>query len=247
MFKLLGVVVISAVSVGLSYGTPCAAGTAASYVALGAGGCTIDVAGQTLLFNNFSFMQNVTGSVVGGSATLINLTPVVIGNTAGFDITPIGAFSAGLTAVNDVELVFVASAVGGASIINGLNDSITGSAGASNVGGGLAGSDTLLEDFCRGGSLPAGSCPAGLGGTLVDLRCITGAATDSTSSHNNTFTPTNALSVLKDIAVTGNNGGASVSDVKDLVSVVVPEPTIGLLFGMALCGLGLVRRVRKSA
>ena len=240
-------VVLSVFSVGMSFGGTCVSGTAASYVALGAGGCTIDMGGNTLLFSNFAFMQNPSGPTVGGSADQINLAPIFTVNTAGLDITPIGTFNAGTTGVNDVELIYIASVVGGANLIDGLNLSITGSADSSNVGGGLAGTDTLTEDFCRGGSLPPGSCPADQGGPLPDFLSITGSASGVTVAHNNTFAATSALSVLKDIQLSGNNGtmASSVTDVKNVVVTVVPEPSMGLVVGLGLCGLGVFRRTRQ--
>jgi hypothetical protein len=245
--RILSLAAVAVLGAGSSFGAACAAGSAADYQALGAGGCTLNLGSNTLLFNNFTFIQAASGPTVGGSATQINLTPLVTLNTAGFDITPIGAMSASATGVNDIELIFVASVVGGANLISGLNDSLTGSADASNVGGGTAGSVTLLEDFCRGGSLPAGSCPAGQGGTLVDLRSITGPASGVTSSHNNIFAATNALSVLKDLQVNGNNGAtaSSFTDVKNVVVLTaVPEPSTSLGVGTALLGLGLFLRFR---
>jgi len=239
---------IVALTPGLSFGGPCVVGTAANYQALGATGCTITVSGQSILFNNFSFEHNASGPTIGGSSTQINLTPIFTANTAGFDITPIGTFSAGATGVNDFELIFVASIVGGANGIIGLNDSITGSAGASNVGGGTPGADTLLEDFCRGGSLPPGSCPSGQGGTLVDFLSITGAASNVTVSHTNSFTATHALSILKDVQLSGNNGAvaSSVTDIRnEVVLTVNPEPSTSLLVATALLGLGIFLKVRS--
>jgi hypothetical protein len=235
-----------AITAGLSYGGPCVAGTVADYQALGGTGCTITLGSRAVLFNDFSFIQNASGPTTGGSATQLNLTPIITANTAGFDITPLVTFSAAATGVNDFELIFVASVVGGANAIIGLNDSITGSAGASNVGGGTAGTDTLLEDFCRGGSLPPGSCPSGQGGTLVDFLSITGAGSNVTISHTNSFQATNALSILKDVQLSGNNGAvaSSVTDIKNAVVLSTPEPSTSLLVATALLGLGFLRRVR---
>jgi hypothetical protein len=238
---------IVAMTAGLSYGGPCVAGTVADYQALGATGCTITVGSHAVLFNDFSFIQNVSGPTTGGSATQLNLTPIITANTAGFDITPLVTFSASATGVNDFELIFVASVVGGANAIIGLNDSITGSAGASNVGGGTAGADTLLEDFCRGGSLPPGSCPSGQGGTLVDFLSITGPASNVTVSHTNSFQATNALSILKDVQLSGNNGSiaSSVTDIRnEVVLTANPEPSTIVLVATALLGLGIFTKAR---
>jgi len=244
----LSLAALVALTAGISFGGPCVAGTVADYQALGAAGCTITVGSRSVLFNDFSFVQNASGPTTGGSSTLLNLAPIFTANTAGFEITPIGTFSAGATGVNDFELIFVASIVGGGNSIIGLNDSITGSAGASNVGGGTPGADTLLEDFCRGGSLPPGSCPSGQGGTLVDFLSITGPASNLKVSHTNSFTGTNALSILKDVQLSGNNGAVN-SSVTDITNVVVltanPEPSTSLLVATALLGLGIFLKVRS--
>jgi len=248
-FTFLGLVVLGSLCSGLSFGAACTTGTAAAYQALGAGGCTVTVGSTSVLFSNFSFIQAAAGVTTGGSATEISLTPLGTANTAGFDITPTGTFNAGATGVNDIELMFVASVVGGGNLITGLNASVTGGAGASNVGGGTAGAVTLLEDFCRGGSLPPGSCPAGQGGTLVDLLTITGPSVGVTVSHSNVFAATSALSILKDLQLSGNNGAtaSSVTDFKNFVvlSTSVPEPSTSLAVATALLGfafLGMRRR-----
>jgi hypothetical protein len=248
-FKLPSVILLSLLAAGLSFGAACTTGTIADYQALGAGGCTLAVGSNTVLFSNFSFFQAASGPTSGGSASQISLVPLGTANTVGFDIIPIGTFSAGATGVNDIDLTFVASIVGGANLITGLNASVTGSAGASNVGGGTAGADVLLENFCRGGSLPPGSCPAGQGGTLVDQLSITGPAAGTTVTHSNVFAATNALSILKDLQLNGNNG-ATASSVTDFRNVVVlatsvPEPSTSLGVGTALLGLGLFLGMRR--
>jgi hypothetical protein len=234
-FALL--VAMTLLAAGVSFGGPCVSDTAADYQLLGAGGCTIGVGSTTLLFNNFTFTQNASGVFAGGSATQINLAPIFTANTAGFDITPIGTFNAGVTGVNDIELVYVASVVGGANLITGLNASLTGSAGASNVGGGSPGKDFLLEDLCRGGSLPPGSCPASQGGTIVPTLTITGAASGVITTNSQALAATNALSILKDLNLGGNNGGASVTDLQNIIVLTIPEPSMSLGVALALCGL----------
>lgn len=232
---------------GLLSAGPCVLGTAAAYQALGAGGCTIAVGGVTLLFNNFTFVQAAAGPTTGGSSTQIDLAPLVTANTAGFDITPIGTFNALTTGVNDIELTYVASVVGGANLITGLNASLTGSADSSNVGGGLPGVDHLLEDVCRGGTLPPGTCPAIQGGTLVYNLTITGPASNVTVTNSNSFAATNALSILKDLNLAGNNGTnpTSVTDLQNIIVLIpVPEPSTSLLVGIAFSALALFARTR---
>jgi len=201
----------------------------------------------TLLFNQFAFVQANSGGT-GGASNQINFNPLADANGLGFDIVPTSAFNAGATHVNDVQINFVASVVGGASLIDDLYLSMTGTTGASGVGGGSAGTDILSEQFCRGGTVPPGSCP---GGALTDTLTITGASSGVTVSDTKTFALTSSLSVLKDIQLTGNNGTvpSAVTDVKNQISIqnTVPEPTTVFLLGGGLIALGLVKsRARRQ-
>src|SRR5207302_1743434 len=98
----------------------CVSGTAASYVALGAGGCTQD----SLLFSNFTISGAAsTGAVV--TAITVNLLTGVPGET-GFSFT-YGA-NAGTAGIADVAVTFDVTALNGVSIVDAfalLNATIT--------------------------------------------------------------------------------------------------------------------------
>lgn len=241
MFRPLSIAVIGMLGLGRAFGAPCLSETAANYVTnfSGASGCTISSGTATLLFSNFSFIHNASGPTSGGAATQVTLNPLVDANGLGFDILPTSLFSASATGVSDFELQFVASVIAGEHLIRGIYLSITGSAGASGVGGGQPGNDSLYEMFCRGGSIPAGSCPDGQGGTLVDFLTITGPASGVTLSKTNTFQPTSALSVFKDVQLNGINGDAlsSVTEVKNQILLTSPEPSALGLTAIGCCAL----------
>jgi hypothetical protein len=215
----------------------CSSESASTYVGLGATGCTITFDGVTLNFADFTFTQNASGTGSGGTATSIFLTPDTTGG-AGFDITnPGGAWSANATAVNDDDIQYVVTVVGGADALNGLSISETGSAGA----GFTPGKDTITETWCPGSvTEPAGSCagaPGGLGYSNGGNLQITGPASGVTASQTEAFALTDSLTVDKDIQISGNNGGASLTDVTNLVTLATPEPsTLGFL-AIAFCGL----------
>jgi len=247
MRKFFCLGLLAASGAGLLSAAACVSDTAANYITnfSTTTGCTITSGGVTLLFNQFSFIQSKTGPTTGGASNQINFNPIADLNGLGFDIVPTTTFFAGATGVNDVQLTFVASVVGGANLIDDIYLSMTGSAGPGT--GGPGGTDILSEQFCRGGSVPPGSCPTG---NLTDLLTIPAGSTNVTVSHNNVFAVTNALSVLKDIQVNGNNGsGSTVTDVKNQISVLnpVPEPTTAFLLGGGLIALGLTKfRSRAS-
>ena len=187
----------------------------------------------------------MSGPGTGGAGGQIDLNPIFDVNGLGFDIFPTlgNPFTAGATGVNDIQLNFVATVVGGANVIDDLFLSMTGSAGAASPGG-SPGTDILSEQYCRGGFVPPGSCPSNGGSPLTDTLTITGPASGSTVQDTKTFALTNSLSILKDVQLNGVNGCASVTDVKNQISIVtaVPEPTTALFLGSGLIALGMVKR-----
>jgi len=248
--RTLNLSLLGTLGAGLLSAAACVTDTAANYVLnFGGGtGCTITSGSTTLSFSNFAFIPNASGPTTGGAATQFNFIPLIDVHGVGFDFVPTSPFTASATGVNDIQINFVATVVGGANVINGLYLAMTGSAGA-GVGGG-PGTDILAEQFCRGGSQPPGSCPAGQGGPLTDTLTITGPQSGVTVQDTKTFTATNGLSILKDMQLNGNNGSSpsTITDLRNQVQIPqVPEPTTAFLLGSGLVALGLVRsRSRKS-
>jgi hypothetical protein len=202
---------------GLSSAATCGNGSLASYIALGAGGCTIG--GNTL----FGF-QTVSG--------IAGATPIA---TSALAITPFGGstsfgFTAALTqtagANSLFETIFTYQISG-----NSYTGSSIALAGSSETGDGAV---TDIQNYCAGGTFGLGGVTgcAAVTGALVTLAGI--EQTDSAS-----FTGVGLLSITDDFTLDGGLGGSasggSFTDQFTARSVsAVPEP-----FGFSLMGLGL--------
>jgi hypothetical protein len=212
-------ILISAVmaTAGLSSAGPCGNGSLASYIALGAGGCTI---GSNTLFG----FQTVSGTA--------GATPIA---TSALAITPFGGatsfgFTAALTqtagANSLLETIFTYQISG-----NSYTGSSIALAGSSETGDGAV---TDIQNYCAGGTFgPDGvtGCTAVMG-ALVTLDGI--QQTDSAS-----FAGVSLLSITDDFTLDGGLGGSasggSFTDQFTARSVsAVPEP-----FEFSLMGLGL--------
>ena len=212
-------ILISAVmaTAGLSSAGPCGNGSLASYIALGAGGCTI---GSNTLFG----FQTVSGTA--------GATPIA---TSALAITPFGGatsfgFTAALTqtagAKSLLETIFTYQISG-----NSYTGSSIALAGSSETGDGAV---TDIQNYCAGGTFGSNGvtgCGA-VTGALVTLDGI--QQTDSAS-----FAGVGLLSITDDFTLDGGLGGSasggSFTDQFTARSVsAIPEP-----FGFSLMGLGL--------
>lgn len=201
----------------------CTDGTLASYIGLGAVGCTI---GANTLYD-FHTVSGISGA-----------TPI---STADVSIAPLGGnFDPGITASvstvaganTQLELLFTYQ-IAGTSYVG---DSIT-LAGASETGDGAV---TDIQNFCAGGTFgPDGvsSC-TGMPGSLLTL--------DGVQNHDSTtFGPTSFFGVTDDLTLDGGlMGSASGATITDRFSSV-PEPISYLLTGLGLA-LGLGAKLRAA-
>jgi hypothetical protein len=202
---------------GLSSAATCGNGSLASYIALGAGGCTI---GSNTLFG----FQTVSGTAGATPIATSALAIAPFGGATSFGFTAALTQTAGANSL--LETIFTYQISG-----NSYTGSSIALAGSSETGDGAV---TDIQNYCAGGTFgPDGvtGCAA-VTSALVTLDGI--QQTDSAS-----FAGVSLLSITDDFTLDGGLGGSasggSFTDQFTARSVsAVPEP-----FGFSLMGLGL--------
>jgi hypothetical protein len=192
----------------------CSVGTLASYVSLGAGGCTI---GNNTLYD-FKVFTSGTAGATELSKALVSLTP------SGGNYDPTLALTVNQTATATAELeTFFTYDIKGTSLV-GAFAALSGS--SETVDGAVSG----IENYCLGGSFgPDGvdGCP-GASGSLVTLDGIQN--TDSAG-----FSKVSFINVTNDFTLDGGTGGTASGGTFSDSFAAVPEPV-----SVALTGLGLM-------
>ena len=217
MKGLLTIVAVIVSAAGLASAAPCTNGTLASYIAIGAGGCTIG--GNTLF--GFEVVSGMAGATAIATSALA-IAP--FGGDTSFGFTATTTQTAGAGSL--LESIFTYKISGNSY----LGTSITLS-GSSETGDGAV---TDLQNYCAGGAFgPDGvtGCTA-VTGALVTLDGI--QQTDMTS-----FAGVGLLSITDDFTLDGGlagsaSGGSFTDQFTASAPSVIPEP-----FGFALTGLGL--------
>lgn len=219
---------------------PCVAGTVASYVALGAVGCTVG----PLTFFNFQYSTTAAGPSGVPSATQAQIVPLTDSNGTGFQFVPSpGTFFANATGQSDADLKFIVRSTDASNIIRDLFLELAGTATGN-------GNDVLVETFCPGGTTlpPSIVCSASNTGTTLSnspgLTLTSGTPSPRTQNFTN-FSPTNSIATDKDMQATGNNGSATITGVKNQISIV-PEPATSFIAGAGLVLIFLGSRRRST-
>ncbi len=173
----------------------CVTGTAADYVALGAGGCQQD----NLLFSNFIYLAtgNPAALAIPATSVLINPIPTLFNEGLGFQITS-GWVATSPASFVDSVLQYSISTINQSRDLTGLAVNFNGTA----TGSGLA---SISENYCVGGTSTVGC--SGLQNIFAQVGSGGGSLSNST-----TFTGVPQLAVSKDINVNaGISGTATIS------------------------------------
>ncbi len=244
VFSLLGAGVILPLQ-----GAACVSGTVASYVALGATGCTIN---GSWTFSNFAFRSFAAGVTTpsGGMTTTDETIAPLSGLGVGLDFTPTVPWTATGGGNSDVEIQYIVAFTGN---ITSIFQSIFGSIVPDPSGGFL----NITDDYCPGGTtLPPGGCAAGV--QVLDTNVLS-STPGGTASNTASFAAVHSVAVLKDTS-TDSTGFPGSSDAITAYtncfngtctpSSTVPEPGSSGLAGLGL-GLGLIAlgsvKLRRSA
>jgi hypothetical protein len=228
--KIGRVVLFSACATVISMFTlaaaPCTPGTLASYISLGSTGCTV---GNDTFYNFQLLSDNSTGG-----ATLVTAADITVEGVG--PAGTIGASGSAPFLPNDIGVDFdtaLWAVAAGQSQDDNISFDVSVGTGAVNI------TDAgIVQDSATVGNGSVTVAEKGCSGSGFPCTQMWGVDTSDTSFVSDTiFSATGTLSVEKDIALIGNTGSASVSNVADVFSTSeVPEPR-ALSF---LLGLGLV-------
>jgi hypothetical protein len=217
--KQILLLALAAVSIAhLGIAGACTGGSLTSYVALGAGGCTIG--GDTL--SNFQILPGSGVTELGGGS--VTITPMGGTFTPGLTISITQSASGG----NAIETMFTYD-ISGPVQYTGIS-SVLGGSSASTINDGVTG----IVNFCEGGSFG----PDGVDGcTMPNGSLLTLNVFDPTQNQNSdtsAFSQVPFLSVTDDFMLDSGGGIASGGTLTNSLTAV-PEPV-----STALAGLGLV-------
>jgi len=217
MKGLRTIVSVVLATAGLASAAPCTNGSLASYIALGAGGCTI---GSNTLFG-FETLSGISGATPIGAA---NLAISPFGGTMSFGFTATTSQTAGTGSL--LESIFTYKISG-----NSYTGTSIALSGSSETGDGAV---TDVQNYCAGGSFGSNGVTgcAAVTGALVTLDGVQ-------QSDMASFAGVSLLSITDDFTLDGgldgSAAGGSFTDRFTAGSVsTIPEP-----FGFVLTSLGL--------
>lgn len=211
---------------------PCVSGSFASYVALSSMGCSVNDQ-QFFGFANLNVPVGSTAIAPGS----ITVTPITTGFSPGLLFTL--NLTAGTRQTLEAFLAFDVAPLPGGNVIAGSLLSQNG--GSATGDGGVVG----IETICLGAAVSAtGSCPGTPASRNLGTFALSGI-NPQTSDSLNFAARQRLLGLTGDFsAAGGTNGTASVTSFGIQVNTV-PEPATILITGLAIAGLGLMRRKKQ--
>src|ERR1017187_5113043 len=162
------------------WGAPCPSGSLATYIALGAGGCTYG----DKQFSGFELVGSTASATLTAlAAGYISVKPTTIGGELGFTFSSL--WSAGSNQFMDTAIGFDVAVIGGGAFL--IDDASIAQSSGGFTGTGTA---TVTEGLC--GPIP---CT-----TTTSLNTIDTSGTTILTAHE-VFSPTGSAHAVKDIGV----------------------------------------------
>jgi len=205
----------------------CTTGSYASYEALTAG-CTID----NLLFSNFHDIESASGTAVALTAASITVSPDFFALDEGLQFS--APWAVGDLSSLDSNLQFTVQTVNSSTTLEDISLSYNGAPAGTGTSG-------VTETYCVGSTAGTAHCP-----TPLQTIAVSG---NNSGPITQFYASTTALSVVKDISLTGGtDGSSSISLVDNNYSQTgaVPEPMSFVLLGSGLLAVGLLRKRNRS-
>src|SRR5271170_1216319 len=210
LLAVAGAFAVLAFPASQAWAAACVTGTLADYIALQAGGCTIG----DKTFYDFGYTASASQGALGAlpipaGGITVDPVPPATGPAGEIGLDFVAAWVVGAGGTLDSNIRFNVAVTGGGPLQ--IDDASLVQAGSSFSGTGIA---SVSENACG----PAPCSPTG----SITLLTVDESGQTVLSDHT-FFAPTGSLSVIKDIAVLGGTGSASISFVGDTFSQTTPE------------------------